>query len=398
MKSCIAAILCVPTLTVALSLGASMPGDDDAPETGDRTMHRRTLRGASDATHLPGIYVVLMKGQMGTDVNRQVYEDVKADILEHQPDLIVIRMDCKDNEDRLYSDMSKFEEGLAEFDEYRELVNLFRDDLRDFRQVMWVHDSVGFSSPIALAWDELYMGPTARLGNMRVAFDKTNADRSSDDDFRGKMSAAVMSWVKGFLEYGGYDLKLADAMIIKEHKLSATWRGRDVIWSLNDSGEYPVDSSDENTAQFRAKTAEDFGISKGTAETLDDLALILGYREFRVIEGRGEEIVESYIEDWRRLFDQTKTWFDDYQQHLGWAGGEDTIKWLGRAKSDLQRIVNAMNRYKAVEIRWQMERGLNKFWFETEIEKLKERIRGIQQGRRAGGGGSGRGGGGRGIR
>ena len=43
-------------------------------------------------------------------------------------------------------------------------MSLFRDDLRDVPQVLWIRDSQGISSVIALSWGELYMMPEARLG------------------------------------------------------------------------------------------------------------------------------------------------------------------------------------------------------------------------------------------
>jgi hypothetical protein len=353
------------------------------------------FRRAADNPNAPSIYIVPMKGQMGTDVNTDLYEKMIEDIRANDPDILVIQMNCADEQDMLYSMTGREEQGLADFDEYRKLVSLFRDQLGDIRQVLWIEDSVGVSSVVAFVWEDLYMKPQARLGGLQV-LQGLGFERWSDEDVRGKMTAAFMSWVKGFLEYGGYSLILADAMVRPQFSLSGTWHGREVKWSLDTSGEYIVDTDDKKTAQFRAKHAEDLCISDGTAEDVDDLALLLGMREYRVCEGRGEEIFEDYTKDWRRSFDQCVEWLKDYQQYQGWVG-EDPVKWLGAMKKRLEEVISAMDRYNAVELRLTQDHGVRRFDLITQIEQIKEQLRALKQaergGDRRGGGGGGLGGG-----
>ena len=146
--------------------------------------------------------------------------------------------------------------------------------------------------------------------------------------------------------------------------------------------------------EFRAKTAEDFCISKGTAESLDDLALLLGYREFRLVDSQAERICADYVENWRRAYDEAHVLFQDFQQYMGWANGPDTVKYLGRAKTSLEKIITYMHRYKAVEIRLGREQGLSIQNLTVQVELIKEQLRAARQGGGAPGGGGNRGGGG----
>ncbi|MCZ6810544.1 MAG: hypothetical protein O7D97_00950 [Planctomycetota bacterium] len=354
-------------------------------------------RPSSDAQNLPGLYLVPMKGQMGTDIHPDVYREMVDDIRRLNPDYLVLELQCQDTEDRLYTRWGEEERGFDSstfLDSYRELVNLFRDELRDIPQVMWVHDSQGISSVIAMAWDELYMKPAARLGGIADVRKNFNV---SDEEVYAKFREAYMAWLKGFAEYGGYSLELIDAMVLPEFTLSASFKGREVVWALNDRGEFLVDDDDENTVDFRAKDAEDLAISDGTVETLDDLAFLLGYREYRVIEGEAEEIFDRYVKSWRRNSDNCKTWWADYQQHRGWASGDETLKWLGRAKIDVEKIIRAIDRYEAVKIRLQTELGLRRFDLVTIVEQLREQIRSLRQQQRGGRGGGGVGRGGTGV-
>lgn len=345
---------------------------------------------------VPSFYIVPMKGQMGTDINAEVYKRVVDDIKQLKPDIVVIEMDCQDTEDIVFSEKQQEDAGLADFDEYRNLIQLFRNDLKEFHQVCWIHDSMGISSMVAMGWQEMYMKPTARFGGLSVARQQTNFDRWQDADVRGKMTAAVMAWVKSFLESGGYSLVLADAMVLPRHTLSATWKGREVQWSLDNSGDYLVDGDEKRTVEFRAKDAEDFGISKGTAETLDDLALLLGYREFRVADGQADKLCSDYIEDWRRAYEDAKVLLVDIEQYMSWASGADTVKYLGRAKTAMEKILSYMERYKAVEIRLGREFGLTKQDLKVQIEMIQEQLRAARRSNTGGTGSGGRGGNGRG--
>ncbi len=350
----------------------------------------------SDAENVPSFYIVPMKGQMGTDIHSDVYQDIVDDIKAHDPDYLILAMKCQDTEDRLYTRWGDEEKGLHDInflDVYRDLVNLFRDDLRAYPQVLWIEDSQGISSVIAMAWDNLYMKPEARLGGIADVRKNFNV---SDPEVYAKFREANMSLLKGFSEYGGYSPALIDAMVLPEYSLSASFKGREVEWSLTADGEFVIDNSDKRTVDFEAKSAEDLLISDGTAEDLDDLALLMGFREYRVIQGRGEDIIQNYIDNWRRSLEKSKTLWADYGQHISWASGDETLKWLGRAKRDVEGIIKAIDRYEAVEIRLGAERGLNRFGLVTIVEQLKERIRALRQQRGTrgrGGGGMGTGGG-----
>jgi hypothetical protein len=382
-----------PVADVRRARPSSTPTEDEPAARYGRS------RPANDNLDLPALYVVPMRGQMGTDIHKQIYEEVIEDIKLVEPDVVIFELDSKDSPDLMIPEIEdpRDSRGFLMLDEYRELVSMFQDELPDTRQVMWIKDSFGFSSLIALSWGELYMAPEARLAGLRGVIDTTGADKWSDPDVRAKMSAAIGAFVKAHLEYGGYDMELADAMLWPETLLSATFKGREVVWWPNLEGEIILDDDEESTGWFRSKVAEDLLVSDGTVENLDDLAFLLGYREYREVGEQGQKAVEDYVERWRKVFDQTREWYLDYQQHQGWAGGDETLQWLGRAMRDLEQIIKAMERYRAVEIRWQRDFGMSKFALEIQVEQMKEQIRALKRGRGAtfggGGGGGGLGGG-----
>lgn len=359
-----------------------------------------SLRASSDAEGVPSFYFVSMKGQMGTDITASIYRKLIPDILEQDPDVIIIVMNSADYADTFATVLGEAKPGdisRPEFDDYKEIVNIFHDDLGKYRQVVWIQDAVGIASTVALSWEELYMTPNARLGGMSMVLALTGADKWSDDDIRAKMMAAWMGSAKSLLEYGGYAYALADAMMYAPNMLSATFKGREVVWTLDESGEFVIDSDDERTANFRAEAAENLLISDGTAETLDDLALLLGFREYRVIDTHAKKIVDGYRKNWRDAYQKAVVSWDDYLQYMGWASGDDALQYLSKAKRMVERIVKAMDRYPPIELKWRQEKGASKLQLEILIEQLKQQIRNLRQrrggGRGGGGGGFGTGGG-----
>jgi len=360
-----------------------------------------------DPTKPPKVYTIPLVGQLGTDINNAAYKAVIEDVHEKKPDLIVFILEAADVNRREYlgDDDDPNERGMYDPYDTRRLVNNLKQEFAQIPQVMWVKDAVGFSALLAFAWPDMFMTSDARLFGLILA------NRSDPDwEKHRKFLAASTGISGGFFEAGGYDAKvLAEAMIRPEKKLSVSWEGRKLIWRPDEEGTYIVDSSDRSVTNFNAKTAEDLMLSKGTADDLDDLVFLLGYREWErsLVDGKsdGAKITEDYVKRWRDTYAKSIESFATYMREIGWAEGEDAIVHLGKARRALQDILDAMNRYPAVEARWRSRRGgqpLDILTVEQMLRVLKERIaaaeRAKQRGRGSGsGGGGGLGGGGRGL-
>jgi len=376
---------------VRRAAGVALLATTGAAIAADPAAQPAAQRGDGD---VPVVYPVPMRGQMGTDIHPSAYEAIVEDAKKADPDLIVFMLESADINNVFYlQDDDRAESGLALLGEYRDLVSSLRDDLAEFPQVIWVEDSVGFGSLMALSWPTMYMKPNARLWGLQNV--SRMAGGWSDPDVAAKMMAAWTGIGKGFLQKGGYPLELGEAMMRPEHRLSASFEGRDVSWKLDTNGHWVVDSSDKEVTNLRAELAEDLGVCAGLAENLDDVAFLSGWREYEVNEN-GQKIIEDYVEDWRRAYDRTRDWMRDAQQAQSRASGEDAVRYLGKAKNDYERVIAAMRQYPAVENRWKRE-GVNRLQLEIYVEQLKEQILGIRRGGRGGGGGGGLGGRGGGL-
>lgn len=341
----------------------------------------------------PKVYVFPLTGQMGTDISPQLFDIIVEDIKKQKPDIVVMQLKSadKDRNDYLQND-DKMEFGMPQVEQYRDMVKKVHEELPKIPQIMWVEDSVGFATLIALGWPDLYMKSDARMSGLQGV--AAMAQGWQDPDVAAKMLAAWTGIGKGILQQGGYRLELGDAMIFPEQTLSVNFDGRKVTWLLDTSGVWIVDSNKEVTAQFDATLAEDTGLADGIADSLDDLMFLLGYREFTQVES-GPKLAKQYVEDWRRSMDRCVEWMADAKDV------DSTVAGLGKAKTLYEKVLAAMKQFPALELRLARMGIPGKGQLEIEIDNIKkeiQRAREAEKGNRGGGGsgstGRGLGGGG----
>ncbi|RLS86761.1 MAG: hypothetical protein DWI10_10640 [Planctomycetota bacterium] len=327
----------------------------------------------------PKIYVFPMEGQMGTDISPQLVDIMIKDIKKQKPDILVMQLKSADidRNDYLKNDDPK-EFGKPMIEEYRDMVRKIHEDLPEIPQIMWVEDSVGFSSLIALGWPNMYMKSDARLWGLQGV--ARLAGGWTDPDVAAKMLAAWTGIGKGIIQIGGYPLELGDAMIFPERLLSVKFDGRTVAWLNDTTGVWIVDGSNEGVVNFEATIAEDTLLSDGTADSLDDLMFLLGYREYTQTES-GPKLAKQYVADWRKALERCEELAGEIESM------EPTVQGLTKAKGALEKILAAMKQYPAVQTRL----GNKQSDIEIMIDNIKKDI---QRAKDAGKGNGGSGGGG----
>jgi hypothetical protein len=346
-----------------------------------------------DPAKPPKVYVVPLgldgKGQMGADIHSSIYEKVVKDIKDKKPDLLVLSLDSAERGRREYSGAERDnlgERGINDSEDLRKLLALFKKDVGDIPQVMWVQDSVGFGTLLAFAWPNMYTKSDARLwGLAKVSLQA----KSNDREVERKWLAAAMSIANGFLESGGHPTVIGTAMMDPERMLSVSFKGRKFDWTGDRTGTFLIDGDPNRVANFDARSAEDFGLSDGTADSLDDVMFMLGYRAYddALVKGNqdGTKIVGDYIAAWRKAWEESQASFGEYERMASSGDPKELVK----ARKALEAVQGAMERFPAVELRWRMK-GLSKPQVEGLLKQLKEKAKPAKGGSRGGGGGMGR--------
>ena len=343
----------------------------------------------------PKVYVFPLIGQMGTDISEPIFKKLIEDAKKQKPDILVLKLKSADIDriNHLRND-NPVEFGLVnKMTEYRDMMKSVHDELSDIPQVMWVEDSVGVSGLAALAWDRMYMFSDARLGGL-YQFKEMVEAQWDDADVRSKMVAAWTGIMKGLTQLGNNPDILADALIFSERTLSVNFEGRGAKWINDTSGSWVVDSSADLPLNLSASVAEDILLSDGSADTLDDLMFLLGYREYTAIDS-GEKLGKQFTEDWRKAMKNIFTWMEEA------AETEDSVQGLGKRKSLYEKVVAAFKAYPFIEGRREcQQQGINRQAIEGAIDDIKkelQRLREAEKENGGAGGGGGSGGGGRGL-
>jgi hypothetical protein len=273
------------------------------------------------------------------------------------------------------------------------------------RQVVWMKNATGPAAILAMSWEEMYMHPDGGFGTLGQLWAGTLFE---DPDVRKKMQGASFGAVKALTQFGDHDDKFVEGLLDPELPLSFSCRGREAIWYNHYLGDIPVHQEDGSFGdeirqyydprselplglEFSARPCEEFLISDGTAETLQDLAMLMGYREYKVEETEALLDVAEYREKWRAMLQRAYKAFEDYRKYMD----RGTLSDLQKAKTALSRIIGMVRSNQSVAMRIKTLTGADLIDLEIMLENLKSQIRQMSRGGGGGGaGGAGRGGGG----
>jgi len=371
------------------------------------------------------LYIIPMKGDVGTDINSEIYIPVIDEINSIRPDVVVYELDSEAiSRDMLSWWMGQSVSGEGNWWEreptdQKESINSVVADVEtmlknfhyripsDVRQVVWAKDASGAATLIALGWEEMYMHPEARIGTVGILWAWTQS--FDDDDVRGKMEQAQLGAVLALTQFGKHDPNFVEGLLNPAVPLSFNCRGRRAIWDNHYFGDIPVHQDGEGFdseirqyyattkggdkipmgLEFEARPSEELLISDGTAETLEELAMLMGYREYKVEETEALLEVVEYREEWRAMLQRAYEAFQDYQKYIE----RGTLSDLQKAKTSLTRVIGLVRKDNSVAMRMATLFRVDLTTLEALLMQLKSQIRQMAQGG-AGGGGAGRGGGG----
>ena len=349
--------------------------------------------------HPPAVYVIPMEGFMGVDIHPVVYDKILKDVKDKKPDLIVFRLASSDGrmvekymeamneamkDDRI--DPRRLASGITD---YRDLAAKLHNELDSYPCVMYVNDARGISCVYALAWPYMYMSPEARVAGLDIV---GSLGGGNDADIKAKMFSAWTGIAKGILELGGRPQELSDALVRPDRRLSCDLDGRSTKWRGDTNGSwYVIDQSDDVSARFDAKAAEDTGLTDGIATDMTDLMVLLGYPEFTKVDS-GEKIYKDMNTAWRKKYAESKKKMEEFQEPV------DEIKDLAKRRAILDWMQQAFKQYPQFAKMWEWTRGLTEDQLKLLKEQIDEQIRAAnkqkqQQGSGGKSGGKGFGGG-----
>ena len=196
---------------------------------------------------------------------------------EEQPDIVVLRV----------------KSGGGALFELRQLVPYIRDQIETrYRTVAWIEDAISAAAMTAWVVDELYMMRKAAIGGCTGY----RMMPGGAEAMEGPELEEVLMWMERVSTWGNKSPEVMRAMQVYATLSADIDENGKVTWHLNDSGEYMI-SPENEVLTMHSYEAEKFGVSKGTADTKDELASALGCVEWVEVGTDADELMAEFREN-----------------------------------------------------------------------------------------------------
>jgi hypothetical protein len=350
------------------------------------------------------VYVVPLKGTWGFFISPQLMNRLVDDIEARKPDVVLWVLNSADVKEAFYKKM-RADELIGVHDEngWKPVLPRIGAGLRGTKQIMFVEETWGFSTLLALAFPTMYMKPDASLDGLIRVSEGWNVQ---DEEVVAKFRESAEAQATAFAMQGGYSVEdganrkqMTQAMMRKELKLSAEWAGRVLRWRQDSEGPYQIDDSTERCARFPAFVAVELGLSVGVAEEIDEVLFLEGIRRYTVIPsdgnpdvGAGEALVASFNAAWNRNYDEAERLFDEVQ--LKQSRDPEKIELY---KRNFERIVDILEKDPLATLKWNFKKRPDIRSLKNQIRDWEEQLRARSKSKRSGQGSGGGGSGGRGF-
>lgn len=248
-----------------------------------------------------------------------------------------------------------------------------------WRTVGWIDSAISAAAMSAHSLDEIYF--TTR-GNYGACVGFYGSLDKPVEGFELQKSLAQMEKISA---RGGYDPLIMRAMQVQQ-PLSCTIDANGKVHWYPDasSGEISV-NRDNEILTFNAQTAAKVKFSKGTADTLPELARLMGYQEIqwvgRTVKGsvwpisRAEQMQMDFRKQVRTDEENTNRYYREYGMHVQLASQTpraERAPMVGRARQFLDMIKNMVRNNPAFARNIWGGREEYKKWAEEQDKLLRE--------------------------
>ncbi len=275
------------------------------------------------------VFVMELGGTFGKDVSYTPVSDTLERAREMNADVIVVK--CNANWKQLEGFTDELKDDQGDFEEYRiaEAIHpAFTSEMRakwekQPRVVFWVERAMSGMAFLPLVKNDIYFTSDGRMGGVGTLDELFGS--TGDLVVRDKQKSLRKAYVEGMAIEGGHDPRIVEAMISKKYVLSyriengkpVYLAGEEPGWILlTDDGKDERADTDRDIVRglgndaltLDADLAYKLQISKGTADTLDDLFFQMGIEDRAYVLGDEDDDGETDIA--RRELDNWSTGID----------------------------------------------------------------------------------------
>ncbi|KAA0217219.1 MAG: hypothetical protein DYG94_01735 [Leptolyngbya sp. PLA3] len=333
--------------------------DQDAPEVRPAVQ----TPDESATTSKKVVYHIKLDGILGRDFNVTPLKDAVNAARALEPDYLLIELD---NLWRYGSDESK-----GRFDEFGiadEIEPVLRQNIQTHwkkqpQLVVWVKNAMGGAAFIPFFTSNVYFTSDGRMGGIGDLGDLFGS--TGDEVVRDKQKSLRLARAKGMAIPNGYDERLVEAMTWRTYVLYYTMEGGKPKYHtepvpgaelLTDSGEGEFEDTMEQRVRgegndaltLKAELAQKLGVSKGTADSIEDLMFYLGILDnYELVSDKSERVMERWSETIDRLEQEIPAMFREFNEIN--ANGQDynaRKQARGAQINILKKIIQKVERYQ----------------------------------------------------
>jgi len=352
---------------VAPATPAEAPKTDPKPAVGSANPPKATTP-AEPQSDKKKVYVMKLTGWFGEDISETPIRNALKDAKSEGADYIVMDLD-NDWSMKHFGKMGDIKDDAGAFDQLfraEKMETIFTEEITRWEKqptvVIWVKKAMGGAAFLPFLSRNIYFhseGKMGGIGHLQAIFGSTG-----DKVVQEKQFALRLAHAEGKAIDGGYDPRIVDAMARDEYVLSVRFVGGkpellermpespDEIL-LTDDGKDANADDEETLARgegndcltLRADIAYKLGISKGTADTLEDLVYQLGLsRTSQTVTGQSDNIMKVWrdgIEDAKRQLPKMWDEANNEVKVKNPGGYKERTEARGRKKkifSDMQQI------------------------------------------------------------
>ena len=239
------------------------------------------------------------------------------------------------------------------------------------RVVAWIEKAISAGCSTAMSCDEIYFMTEGSAGSVTTlaggqSLSGAEAERHVEDFVR-------------LAKKNGYSEHIARAMKLNKYMCSYDKDPvtGEVTFYGDESGEFILSRADQNLS-FNANNALHSGFSRGTADTMEELAELLGYPSYHEIDDYGRRIAKS----WQDTFQRAQKEVPVLMQRLNYegTGSGDPVETLGRAIKNLEKLRRWVIRLErsAMMVGLPMETEP----IDRQIEQLRKQLAALRRSRR----------------
>ena len=326
------------------------PAKDPAPAANTQASTAVSSKAISDsATRICFISLEEMVGPfMNANALRKSAELVESE----KPDIIVLVINS----------------GGGALNEVEPLSDVIHKELKKkYRVVAWIRSAISAAAMTAMNCEEIYMMRQGHIG-AATAFSQTG---SGNKAVEGAELELILKLGEELSRRGKRNPLILRAMQIFMQLSCDIDENGIITWYDNNKGQFLV-NPDDRILTFNAVDAEKYGVSKGIAETKEELARLMGVREWVEVGPKGDQYQVEFRNNVKTVQARANELLAKYDLALSAAGsGNDPSirnRYIGQARNLLNELRGLVRRAPSVEVYM----GLTRQWFADREEELRK--------------------------